>query len=351
MIRWVRAALGLTAFLTFAGSVLTLAQSPFAAPYRDRTEAELKIALERALEPEMTAQRLAQRIGEALDAGEKDEATALSRMAKARSVALPAETLADLEAAENASGGAAACLACAWNPGNCADFSQVAACNLPAELTPLGDANAIRRGVQDWLAGEEVDRIDLSLGIIGLTATGAILVTAGSSTSVKVGATGLRVARRAGALTPALGDEVASLAARAIDWDALGSVALRRASAKTLLTPAGGRLAGMAADVGRIGARTDAGDTLALLRYADTSDELATVARVTEAAGSETRGVFALLGKARVVAATKTLTEMVRLAIGLLTALTVQGLALGLWLLRRRLRRVDSRRREGQCAR
>lgn len=350
MIRLVRAALGLTAFLTFAASIWTLAQSPFAAPYRDRTEAELNIALERALEPRMTSGRLAGRIGEALEAGEVDEAAALARMAGARGIPLPEQTQIALQEADDASGGAAACLACAWDPANCADFSQVAACNLPAELTPLGDLNAIRRGVQDWLAGDEVDRIDLSLGIVGLSATAAILVTAGSSASIKAGATGLRVARRAGALTPALGDEVASLAARAIDWDALGSVALRRGSAETLLTPSAGRLAGMAADVGRIGARTDPGDTLALLRHADTPDELASVARVAEAAGPETRGVFAVLGKARVIRATKRLTDMALLAIGLLAALAAQVLALALWMLRRWLRRVDRGRQGRQGA-
>ena len=327
MIRSARLALGLIAVLLCAASVWTLAQSPFAAPYRDRTEAELRIALERALQPELTSERLASRIGQALDAGQTDEAAALARMAEARGIPLPSETRAALETAQNDSGGAAACLSCAWDPANCADFSQVAACNLPAELTPLGDMNAIRRGVQDWLSGQDVDRVDLSLGIVGLAATAAILITAGSSASIKAGATVLRVARRAGALTPAIADEVAELAVRAIDWDALGSVVLRRAGADSLLTPSAGRLADMAADVGRIGASTDAGDTLALLRFAESSDELATVARVAEAAGPETRGVFALLGKARAIRAAKRLTELAWLAIGLLSALAAQVLA------------------------
>lgn len=341
MIRAVRIALGLIAVLTFAGSLWTLGQSPFAAPYRDRTEAELRVALDRALGPELTSERLASRIGEALAAGEIDEAAALARLADARGVGLPEATRTALETAQDEAGGAAACLACAWDPANCADFSQVAACNLPAEFTPLGDMNAIRRGVQDWLSGQDFDRIDLSLGIVGLAATGAILVSAGSSASVKAGATGLRVARRAGALTPAMSDEVAELAARAIDWDAVGEVALRRASAETLLTPSAGRLASMAADVGRIGARTDAGDTLALLRFAGNSEELATVARVTEAAGPEAHGIFALLGKARVLRAAKRLTEIAWLAIGLLSALAMQVMAWLIWTLRRMLRRVD----------
>lgn len=350
MIRLVRVALGLVAALTFAASIWTLAQSPFAAPYRDRTEAELRVALERALKPALTSERLASRIGEALTAGEIDEAAALARMADARGIALPETTRTALETAKNEAGGAAACLACAWDPVNCADFSQVAACNLPVELTPLGDMNAIRRGVQDWLAGDPVDRIDLSLGIVGLAATGAILVSAGSSASVKAGATGLRVARRAGALTPAMSDELAELAARAIDWDALGEVALRRAGAETLLTPTAGRLASTAADVGRIGARTDAGDTLALLRFAENSDELAAVARVTEATGGETRSVFALLGKARVLRAAKRLTELAWLAIGLLSALAMQVMAWLIWALRRWLARLDRNRNSRQGA-
>ena len=348
LILWVRFALGALAFLTFAASIWTLLQSPFAEPYRDRSQAELRVALERLLEPELTSERMAERIDAALDAGETNAAAALGRLAETRGVPLPEHTRIALAEAMEASTGIAACLACAWDPVNCASFSQVAACSLPAELTPLGDLNAIRRGARDWLAGDEIDRIDLSLGLVGLAATGAILVSAGSSASVKAGATGLRVARRAGALTPAFGDELGALTLRAVDWNRFGEVALRQAGPEMLLTPAAGRLSAVAADVGRIGTRMDAGQTLALLRYAENSDDLARIARVAETAGTETAGVFAVLGKARIFRATKRLTEMALLAIGLLSALAAQVLAAAFWLLRRWLRRVDSGKKDRQ---
>lgn len=348
MIRWVRFALGALAFVTFAASAWTLLQSPFAEPYRDRGQAELRVALERLLGPELSPERLASRIDDVLDAGNVNEAAALGRLAEERGVQLPGPTQIALAEAMDASKGVTACLACAWDPANCASFTQVAACSLPAELTPLGDLNAIRRGARDWLAGEEIDRIDLSLGLVGLAATGAILFSAGSSASVKAGATGLRVARHAGALTPAFGDELGALALRAIDWDRLGEVALRRAEPGMLLTPAAGRLSAVAADVGRIGTRMDAGQTLALLRYAESSDDLARIARIAETAGTETAGVFALLGKARVFRATKRLTEMALMTVGLVSALAAQVLAVAFWLVRRWLRRLDSGRKDRQ---
>jgi hypothetical protein len=84
------------------------------------------------------------------------------------------------------------------------------------------------------------------------------------------------------------------------------------------------------------------------LRYAENSDDLARIARVAETAGTETAGVFALLGKARIFRATKRLTEVALLAIGLLSALAAQVLAAAFWFLRRWLRRVDTGRKDRQ---
>ncbi|MCV6593949.1 MAG: hypothetical protein OIF48_13415 [Silicimonas sp.] len=317
---------------------VVLAGSPFAAPYRDRTEAELSVALDRALRREMSPELIAARINEALDAGEVDEASALLRLADGRGVAVSVEMRATVLRAEEKAEGWSACLACAISAEDCRDLTRVATCNLPLELTPVGDVKAITRALTDYLAGSEIDRVDLALGVVGLSATLAILVSGGSSATVKLGATTLRVARKTGAISARLMGEITTLASSALRLDRAGDVARGAAPLSDLIDAArAAKLTALAGDMGRIADALPPGEALAMLRLADSAPELTRIARVAETAGAETRGTFAVLGKSRVMRVAQRLTEAALLALTLLAALAAQLLTLILWLIRRAL--------------
>ena len=91
----------------------------------------------------------------------------------------------------------------------------------------------------------------------------------------------------------------------------------------------------MAADAGRVAEHSSVADALVLVRYADTPSELARLARVTEATGEEARGLFALLGKSRVMRATLRLPRRVLALHAMLAGAvawllsTLAGMALG----------------------
>lgn len=340
-----RAILGLAALATFAASAWALWQSPFAAPYRDRTEAELSVALESAISRELTMRAVDDRIREALAEGAADEAVALLRLADGRGVAVVSELRAGVASADDAASGWSACLACAFDPENCPDLTRVATCNLPLELTPVGDAKAIYRALDAYVSDDEVDRIDLSLGVVGLVATAAIVTSGGTSATVKTGATALRVARRTGAMTAALAEDVAGLTVRALRLDRARDVLRGTAEVSALVDPvAAARLSRVISDVGRLTDAMPAGDAFAVMRYADNTDELARIARVASAAGGETRGTIAILGKARVLRLATRLTDMALLTAALLAALAGQVLSFVLWLARRALRAGGQRR-------
>ena len=210
---------------------------------------------------------------------------------------------------------------------------------MPIELTPIGDAKAITRALADHLAGREIDKIDLSLGVVGLASTAAVLVSGGSSVTVKAGATALRVARKTGAVSVGLMDEIATLATGALRLSRARDVASGAAHPATLIDSARAtKLTDAATNMGRLTTAMPVGDAFAVLRYADTTGELSALTRVAESLGSETRGTLAVLGKSRVLRLTHRLAELTLLAIALLAALAGQVLALLFWLIRRRLR-------------
>ena len=336
--RALRTALGFSTAATVIASGWTLTQSPFTQPYRDRTEAELTVALDAALGRFATPEVVADRIATALSQDEADEAAAILRLADARGIAVDPALRQSTTEAEEAAKGWSACLACAISADNCPDLTRVAACNLPIELTPIGDAKAITRALTDYLADRDIDRIDLTLGLVGLGSTVAVVASGGSSLTVKAGATVLRIARKTGAVSKPLMDEIAGLAAGTLRLDRARDVLTGGAGASVLLDSArAARLTEVAADMGRLSTAMPAGDALAMLRYADDTATLARITRVAETAGPETRGTFAVLGKARVIRATRRLSELTMLAIGLLAALAAQVLALILWYLRRLL--------------
>ena len=67
--RALRTALGFSTAATVIASGWTLTQSPFTQPYRDRTEAELTVALDAALGRFATTEVVADRIATALPSG------------------------------------------------------------------------------------------------------------------------------------------------------------------------------------------------------------------------------------------------------------------------------------------
>jgi hypothetical protein len=315
---------------------VVLAGSPFAQPYRDRTEAELSVALDKDLRRALDTQLVASKLIDALQRGEPDEAAAILRLADGRGVALPADLRQQAEVAEEAADGWSACLSCAISAENCPDLTRVAACNLPIELTPIGDAKAITRALTDYLAGNEIDQIDLTLGVVGLGSTVAILATGGSSATVKVGATALRVARKSGAISTRLMGEISTAAKGALRLDNASAVVRGAAPVSSLIDGArAAKLTTLASDMGRLTTTLPAGDALAMLRLAETTPELTRIARIAETAGAETRGTFAVLGKARVLRVAQRLSEAALLAIALLIALAGQILTLLLWFLAR----------------
>ena len=296
---------GITVWMlgVWAATGWTLSQHPFAQPVLARGAEEAKRAIDAAVARHASADWLEAELRAALEAADAQDAALLLDIAAARDLPLPDDLQMAAKAMTGADDGFLArgreCAACAWDIAACRTIREVAVCALPAELSPLGDVNALRRNGVAWWQDEAVDELEVGLAVVGLAATGAILVTGGSAATIKAGATLARTARRTGALSPRLAADLTEAARGAVLWDRLPAV-LNGARAGTALDPVhAARLARAAQDLGRIVAATSPARTLAILRFADTPDDLARLARLSETAGDRTQAALRVLGPAR----------------------------------------------------
>jgi len=338
-----RHALLLATLATGGASLWTLSQNPFAAPLVERSIIGTQTVLARHMARIATPERLTGEVEQALTADDMDRLLIALTTATDQGITLPRpvmeRALAQAEAAESPGRRLSDCAACAWDIKACATVAQIATCALPVEITPLGDLNALRRAAADYAAGGAVDRIDTGLALAGLAATGAILITAGGSATIKAGATALRLARRAGTLTPGLNRALLYNADALRDASALpawlaGGVPLEQVADTAKLA----RLARIAGNLGEIARHTSPGDAIVLLRHVDTADEAATLARLSRASGPQTRATIQMLGKARAFRATLRFSDLALATLALLGALCAQIAALVLGLARRALR-------------
>ncbi|ANT61700.1 hypothetical protein AYJ57_14525 [Salipiger sp. CCB-MM3] len=317
--------------------VWTLSTNPFARPFLQASTAEVRQALDAGLARMLSPERLAQQIAEALEAQDLDRIDMLLPLAARvgqQPDAAQARQIEELrEAKDSVWGKVATCGTCAADIANCPSLQMLAYCGIPLELTPLGDLNALRRAGGDWLSGSAVDGVEVTLATVGLAATGALVVTGGSSASVKAGATALRMGRRLNTLTPSFLDELARLA----DAGMLRRLASGSGAAADMARLA--RAEALAGDVSRVVGNTSMTDGVLLLRHVDSAEDAARLARVSEVAGSETRGVMEVLGKSRTFRALVRVSDHA-IAAGLMVWLALaQALtALGGWLGARLLR-------------
>lgn len=328
--------------LGWVSAVWFLTANPLAWTVLERGAAALRQDLDRQITRALDSGDLNTALSEAVADQDAVRATTLLDLAETRQVAVDPATLAAARALTGADRPwwtvASDCAHCAVSLTTCRSLTEITLCAVPVELSPIGDVTAISRAGMAYAAGEEIDKLDMSLGLVGLAATGAVLVSGGSSLTVKAGASAVRMARRLGSLTPGLRQSLGRAADLPIQWSKLDDLMVGRVGLEAVTDVARlDALALMAADSGRIVRATSAADGLILLRHADDPADLARIARVAEAGGDQTRDAFALMGKARVFRMLKRVSVLTATVLGLLFGLVLQ---IGVMILTRLLRSV-----------
>ncbi len=336
MIRWAARAgltliLVLSVALTFSG-VAQLLQNPLLRPMVDATAEQIVAASDRMIAREATPARLEGRLGELLAEDPRNwlAIQAVEQVAAERGVVLPAALVARRAALWDADSGivavAGSCASCIWDAGTCT-LTVALVCNAPVALTPVGDVVGLGRAGVAWATGQDVDRIDLALSIVGLGATATLLASGGTSITLKLGAGTLKLARKMRLISPRLTGLLSDVAVRGVDWQLVNRMDFSdpaRLIRPEVIAP----LANIASDMGRIGRVLPASETLHMIRYVDDAADARRLANASDALGAKTLGRIEVLGKARFMRATvrasnlavQTLVGLVGLMAGLASA-------------------------------
>lgn len=346
--------------LTLAGSLaltawtgVRITQNPALRAVVERSADQIVAATDRMLAEAETPARIISRLQALLAEPDRNwlAIDAVRAVAAEQGTALPADLVARIDQAYRDDSSllatAADCAACAWDPAQC-PLSATLICQAPMVLTPLGDLAGLALESGNYVLGAEVDRINLVLSVVGLAATGLVVVTGGSSATVKLGASAAKLARKMGLVSPRLTALLVDAARNGVNWAALPAVRSLDDLTATLRPAIVAPVASLLSDTGRIADRLGPAATLHMIRYIDDAGDARRLAGAAEALGPKTIGRLEVLGKSRLLRATlrgsDTLWSLLAGFVGLMASLA--GLAgqtaASVWL--RALRRVARRR-------
>lgn len=190
-----------------------------------------------------------------------------------------------------------ACRACMVDLSRCT-LGPDLGCGIGINLTVAGDLLVLGREALALGQGAAVDKLDVTLAFIGVGATALVVITGGTSYTVKAGAGLLRVAHRMGRLAPDLRRVYARAFRSGIDWAAVArGVRPARAARAEALTPA----LRLTEDLGAMRRHAGNPSTLHLLGVAQTVPEARAMARAARALGPRSTAALEVLGKSRLL--------------------------------------------------
>jgi hypothetical protein len=162
--------------------------------------------------------------------------------------------------------------------------------------------------------------MDLTLAVVGLGSTAAIVVTGGTSYSIKAGTTVLRIGKNIGTISPRFLRVLAEVADVGLKPDKLMYFVIGRVPFDEVVDVSRlGRLEDLSGDLTQVYQGTGSiADSVALLRHVDSVEDASSLARASEALGPRTRRSFEVLGKDKVF---RSLVRLSHLAISALLAI------------------------------
>jgi len=232
-----------------------------------------------------------------------------------------------------------------------------------SDLMVVGDIRDLGEQGLAYARGEEVDQVIVALSGLGVALSAGTIASLGAAAPAKFGVASLKLLMRAGRIGGSLANEMNLLVRRALPADRLlpalrerrvfdtlgrGQLSALPAAAAAAIVRAGDpsamrRLSTAADDIAAL--RRHAGDAAALrlIRHADNTDELGTLAKMSPVLGRRALAFEHSMGKAVLGLAKSSLKLTVRLTAHLLAIVLELFIALMSWLGLRMLRAALAR--------
>ena len=271
------------------------------------------IPIEKAVKADLAASAspnlVNQKILEALERDDIADADLYAEIAKFMNYRLPPETQTKLDDAHTLS---ATVVRNTWEFGEGfatgeGDTNAGIAGAVSSDLTVVGDVRDIAGEGGKMVAGQEYNELVLGLSVVGLGVTAATIATGGGGIVVKAGVSLFKAARRTGKLTKEFAETLTRLTS-----DAVNMPLLRQTLRSTDLTDLA-KTQRVFSDYGRnvraaklipvlnrmseIHKAVGPAETIRLLKYVKTTENLDDVGAMTKRFGIRSRGIMELTGK------------------------------------------------------
>ncbi|MDI4663775.1 hypothetical protein K9U40_05460 [Xanthobacter autotrophicus] len=172
-----------------------------------------------------------------------------------------------------------------------------------SDLMVWGDIRDAGREGLKLARGEDADELILGLSAVGIAVTAGTYATVGASLPVRIGISLVKVARRTGRLSASLARSFTRAVHESVDFFALRRLAAAPSSVDAAAVKGVIRterltdLTRLLDDAARIEAKAGTRAALEGLKVADNGRDLARVARLAEAKGSQTLAILKTLGR------------------------------------------------------
>jgi len=278
------------------------------------TDYTFHIPLDKAVRADLSAAASPAQINtKILDALEKDDiedADMYADIGRFMNYEIPADTSRRLEEAHSMS---ATVVRNTWEFGTGfvtgeGDSTAGLAGAVTSDLTVIGDVRDIAGEGTKWLRGEDYNELIIGLSVVGIAATGLTIATGGGGIVVKAGVSIMKAAKRAGRLTKEFGELLLRMTRDAVNMPALRE-ALRTtdltdiAKTQRVLTDYSRTVKGAAifpvlTRIGDMNKTVGPAETIRLMKFVKTGENLDEVAVMSARYGTKTRGIIELTGKA-----------------------------------------------------
>lgn len=175
--------------------------------------------------------------------------------------------------------------------------------SIASDLTLYGDIRDLKSEGTKYLEDQPYDSFILHLSMVGIGLSASQLLSAGASTPLKVGASVLKVSKKTGKLSKPFSKELSTRLAKTVDKKMLDTVEFNNVAKLDDNIKAIGKSINLKPvkplfnDISLLKANTSMTDTIALMKYVDSSQDLKTLGKISSNYKANTKGVMKVLGK------------------------------------------------------
>ncbi len=176
---------------------------------------------------------------------------------------------------------------------------------MTSDFTVIGDVRDLYQQYQIHSKGDNVNRLIVGLAGVGIGLTAATYGSAGTASVAKVGTSTLKIAAKTGRLTKKFSAELVRVSGKIFDWRAFKQSVkhsnnlsdIPRIAKKSFHPSALKPIQRMAKNIDNIRLNTSLPDTLHMLRYVESSDDLRRLEKFTLKHKHLSKGILSIVGR------------------------------------------------------